>query len=105
MRGQLSSDAQHQLDRFSRQYFQLELALDYPDGNYLRNDAFQQSLDAKLFSSSIVRLPPQRYQLRVLKSLIQKIEQSIQDWDEEVCHPISCPTTRKQVVYTLFLVL
>jgi hypothetical protein len=30
--------------------------------------------------------PPARYQLRVLKELTRRIEHSIQDWEEEVCH-------------------
>jgi hypothetical protein len=75
-----------QLDRFTRQYFQLQLSLDYPDEEHLRNDAFQRSLHARMFlETTIKHTPPVRYQIRVLKELTRRIEQSIQDWEEEVC--------------------
>lgn len=85
MESQLSASARQQLDRFCRQYLQLQLELDYPDDIHLRNDAFQQSLYARLFvENTISHAPPQRYQLRVLKELTKRIERSIQDWEEEV---------------------
>ena len=89
MESQLSPNARCQLDRFARQYFQLESDLDFPQESCLRNHAFQQALAVNLFKASLDRAPPQRYQLRVLKLLVEKIEQSIQDWDEQVCHLIS----------------
>jgi hypothetical protein len=86
MESRLSDGARQQFNRFVRQYLQLQLDLDYPDEEYLRNDAFQQSLHDQLFSENeIKKAPPARYQLRVLKELTRRIEQSIQDWDEEVC--------------------
>ena len=86
MESQLSTSARQQLDRFCRQYFQLQLELDYPDETHLRNDTFQQSLYGRLFEGNIIsHTPPQRYQLRILKELTKRIEQSIQDWEEEVC--------------------
>ena len=86
MESQLSASARQQLDRFSRQYLQLQLDLDYPDEENLRNDALQQSLHSRLFSEHGAKnAPPARYQLRVLKELMQRIEQSIQNWEEEVC--------------------
>lgn len=85
MESQLSASARHQLDRFCRQYLQLQFNLDYPDEEHLRNDAFQQSLYARLFSETRVKnAPPARYQFRILKQLTRKIEQSIQDWEEDV---------------------
>jgi hypothetical protein len=90
MKHQLSPSARYQLDRFSRQYFQQENDLDFPDESCLRNNAFQQALEADLFKNGIGHAPSRRYQLRILKLLVAKIEQSIQDWDEEVCHLISC---------------
>jgi len=82
----LSTGARQQLNRFVRQYLQLQLDLDYPDEEHLRNDAFQQSLHSNLFSEhENKKSPPARYQLRVLKELVRRIEQSIQDWEEEVC--------------------
>ncbi|KAE9375524.1 hypothetical protein N431DRAFT_370046 [Stipitochalara longipes BDJ] len=84
MESHLSASARQQLNRFVRQYLQLQLDLDYPDEEHLRNDAFQQSLYYQLFSEhEIKKDPPARYQLRVLKELIKRIEQSIQDWEEE----------------------
>lgn len=85
MESQLSESASRQLDRFCRQYLQLELNLDYPEDEHLRNDTFQQFLYAKLFQdNALSHPPPQRYQLRVLKELTKRIEHSIQDWEEEV---------------------
>ena len=86
MESQLSAGAIRKLDRFCRQYVQLRLELDYPDEGLLRSDAFQKSLYARLFAeNALSHALPQRYQLRVLKDLTKRIEQSIQDWEEEVC--------------------
>jgi ATP:corrinoid adenosyltransferase len=87
MESQLLPGARQQLDRFCRQYLQVQLDLDYPDEEHLRNDAFQESLHARLFEDHALKhAPPARYQLRVLKELTRRIEHSIQDWEEEVCH-------------------
>jgi hypothetical protein len=95
MESQLSLDARRQLDRFCGQYLQLQLDPDYPDAENLRNDAFQQSLYARLFDENVIKhAPPQRYQLRILKELTKRIEQSIQDWEEEVCHLL--PTSARK---------
>ncbi|KAH7351197.1 putative methyltransferase-domain-containing protein [Rhexocercosporidium sp. MPI-PUGE-AT-0058] len=83
MESQLSVNARRQLDRFCRQYLQVTLELDYPTEEYLRHDAFQQSLYSLLFSEDVQYVPPPRYQLRVLKELMKRIEASILDWDEE----------------------
>jgi protein-lysine N-methyltransferase EEF2KMT len=93
----LSPSAQSQLDRFTRQYFQLEADLDFPEESCLRDHDFQQALEANLFKAGTGRTMPQRYQLRILKLLIQKIEQSIHDWDEEVCSSISILLALRQV--------
>jgi hypothetical protein len=83
---QLLPGARRQLDRFCRQYLQVQLDLDYPDKEHLRNDTFQEVLHAKLFAENTLKhAPPARYQLRALKELTWRIEQSIQDWEEEVC--------------------
>ena len=94
MKSKLSPSARGQLDRFSRQYFQLEGNLIFPDESCLRNNIFQQALVADLFKGVTIHAPPLRYQLRILKLLVEKIEQSIQDWDEEVCHLIPCTLDR-----------
>jgi hypothetical protein len=86
MESQILLKAQRQLDRFCRQYLQVQLNLDYPDEEHLRNAAVQQAIYSRLFADhAIAHVPPPRYQLRVLKELVNRIEQSIQDWEEEVC--------------------
>jgi hypothetical protein len=82
---QLSTRMRQALDRFCRQYLQLHLKLDYPDAEYLCYAAFQEALYVRLFQKdSIQHPPPNSYQFRVLKELVKRIEQSIQNWDEEV---------------------
>ncbi|TVY54807.1 Protein-lysine N-methyltransferase, partial [Lachnellula suecica] len=84
MEQQLSVVGQRQLDRFCRQYLQVVLDPDYPAEEYLRQEAVQESIYTRIFDESVIKYaPPQRYQLRVLKELTRRIEQSIQDWDEE----------------------
>jgi hypothetical protein len=85
MAKELAQQAQDQLDRFCRQYLQLLRVLDYPDDEYLRDGEFQELLYKRLFEENALHYPPpQRYQFRVLKELTKRIENSIQDWDEEV---------------------
>jgi hypothetical protein len=85
MESQLSLIARRQLDRFCRQYLQGQFEINYPDEEHLRNDAIQQCIYFKLFAENAVEYaPPPRYQLRVLKELVKRIENSIQDWEEEV---------------------
>lgn len=71
--------------RFSRQYLQLEPDLTYPDGILLREAASQEFLYETLFAHDATSSPlPPRYQLRVLKELVARIEDAIEDWDEHV---------------------
>ncbi|KAG0652946.1 Elongation factor methyltransferase 3 [Hyphodiscus hymeniophilus] len=85
MESQITATARQQINRFCRQYLQLLLDPDYPDDVHLRTDAVQQFLYTRLFQeNAISHPPPPRYQLRVLKELVKRIEESIQDWDEEV---------------------
>ncbi|TAQ90854.1 hypothetical protein B7494_g797 [Chlorociboria aeruginascens] len=80
----LSPDAERQLSRFCRQYLQLQRELDYPDGEHLRNEVFQEAINARLFEEDALdHPPPHRYQLRVLKELSARIERSIVDWEEQ----------------------
>jgi hypothetical protein len=82
----LSLHCQRQLNLFRRQYFQLQVAIRYPDPQCLRQEIFQQLLHAELFDEGTAEYqPPHRYQIRVLKELIRRIEESITDWQEEVC--------------------
>ena len=76
-----------QLLLFRRQYFQVFEPdfLAWPPKQLLRDISVQQWLHTNLFDSEINHLqPPQRYQLRVLKGLISKIEESVQDPEEDV---------------------
>lgn len=85
MESSLCTNAGQQLDRFCRQYLQVQLHLDYPSEEYLRQYDFQQVIYSRLFADNAVRhLPPARHQLRVLKELVKRIENAIQDWEEEV---------------------
>lgn len=72
-----------QVNRFCNQYLQLEPELDFPDASLLKTQQVQDALYTRLFADGAVQFgPPQRYQLRVLKELMKKVEASIDDWDE-----------------------
>ena len=76
-----------QLLLFRRQYLQLVEPdfLAWPPKQLLRDAGAQLWLYKKLFDSERTdRLPPERYQLRVLKSLLAKIEQATEDPEEDV---------------------
>jgi hypothetical protein len=74
-----------ELDLFKRQYLQLQISLKYPSKECLKHEEFQQMLYSEIFSEDAIKwYPPQRYQLRVLKELVKRIEVSITDWEEEV---------------------
>lgn len=78
-----------QVDRFCYQYLQLEADLDYPEPALLKTATVQDALYDRLFADGAKRYaPPLRYQLRVLKELMAKIEGSIDDWDEYVSQKI-----------------
>ncbi|KAK3934749.1 protein-lysine N-methyltransferase EFM3 [Diplogelasinospora grovesii] len=58
-------------------------ALVYPSVERLRDAAIQETLYERLFADNAITLPPpKRYQLRILKELVSRIESSIIDWDE-----------------------
>jgi hypothetical protein len=81
----LSLECRHQFNLFRRQYLQLQTDIKFPEPQCLRQDAFQQALVREIFSDDAVEYkPPQRYQIRVLKELIKRVESSIKDWEEEV---------------------
>jgi hypothetical protein len=74
-----------QLIRFGRQYLQLERSPRYPDGSVLRCEQAQAYLYETLFKPGAVPYPPPiRYRLRVLKELLSRIEQSIDNWEDFV---------------------
>ena len=76
-----------QLLLFRRQYLQVVEPdfLAWPPKQLLRDAGVQSWLYKKLFNSDQnARLPPERYQFRVLKPLVAKIEQSIDDPEQDV---------------------
>lgn len=76
-----------QLLLFRRQYFQLFEPdfLAWPPKQLLRDAAAQAWLYQNLFDADRdSRLPSERYQLRVLKPLLAKIEHAIVDPEEDV---------------------
>ncbi|KAK8102185.1 Protein-lysine N-methyltransferase EFM3 [Apiospora sp. TS-2023a] len=71
------------VNRFCSQYLQLERDLDFPSGQVLREAHVQDALHRRLFADdALAHPPPAKYQLRVLKELVSRIEASIDDWDE-----------------------
>ncbi|KAI1179524.1 S-adenosyl-L-methionine-dependent methyltransferase [Nemania sp. FL0916] len=80
------ADVDSQLRLFRRQYLQLFEPdfLAWPHAQLLRRSDAQAWLFKHLFDESRnPRLPPERYQLRVLRPLIDRIEKAIQDPDED----------------------
>lgn len=72
---------------FRRQYLQLFEPdfLAWPPKQLLRDPDIQEWIHHNLFDSDqITYLPPERYQYRVLKRLLAKIEQAIEDPEEDV---------------------
>ena len=90
---------QRAVDRFCRQYLQLEQQLDFPQDAHLRLAEVQEAIYARLFAAdSIPYKPPVRYMVRTLKALVSQIESSIEDWDEHVSflpRPCRCHRSRK----------
>lgn len=85
----------HHVDRFCRQYLQLEPALDFPPGELLRLGAVQQSIYRRLFADdALSHAPPDRYRLRTLKALVARIEAAIDDWDEHVSGSVAARRLR-----------
>lgn len=81
----LPRDWAQELNHFKRQYLQLQVTIKYPERQYLKHEEFQNELYAQIFSHEALQYrPPQRYQLRVLKELMKRVEDSITDWEEEV---------------------
>ncbi|RYP59869.1 hypothetical protein DL769_008359 [Monosporascus sp. CRB-8-3] len=78
-----SRESKDSIDRFCRQYLQLERDLHYPSSTLLQEAHTQNVLYERLFADGAVAYPPPpRYQLGVLKELAKRIEASIDDWDQ-----------------------
>jgi len=74
-----------QISRFCWQFLQLDPVLDFPDGELLRDAETQECLFDTLFAEdALAHPPPVRFQLRVLKEIIARIESSIVDWEQHV---------------------
>lgn len=81
----LSQEAHHQLSKFRNQYLQLHGNILYPSENFLRDADFQEAMYSEIFQDGTLKHPPpKRYQLRILKELLRRIEESITDWEEQV---------------------
>lgn len=75
----------HQVERFCRQYLQLESTLDYPQDTFLRLSDVQDAIYSNLFADGAVEYaPPVRYRFATLKELVSRIEASIDNWEEHV---------------------
>lgn len=87
----IAASDQYSVDKFCHQYLQLESRLEYPDGGLLKRADVQDEIfrriarDGELEGGS----PPSnaRFQLRTLKELARRIQESIGDEeaDEYVC--------------------
>lgn len=74
--------------KFYRQYMQQINELSYPPGSLLINPDVQDCLYKYFFDASQAKfLPPPRYQGRVLRRIIEEIEKSIVDPEEDVGAP------------------
>jgi len=80
-----SPEYQRQLNKFKRQYLQLQGKIIYPENQFLQDSNFQEALYKDIFlEGALKHPPPNRYRLRILKKLLQRIEESITDWEEQV---------------------
>ena len=77
-----------QLQVFRNQYLQYipTQELRWPESSILRTSSAQKWLFDNIFDTSGITnfFPPEKYQLRVLKNLIQLIQESIKDPEEDV---------------------
>jgi hypothetical protein len=84
----MAQDWPNQVDRFCRQYLQLEPNPDFPSSTHLPEARVQDAIYERVFAegslSHATPPAPERYRLRILKELVGRIESSIQDWDEHV---------------------
>ncbi|KAK4151863.1 S-adenosylmethionine-dependent methyltransferase [Chaetomidium leptoderma] len=77
-----SQSTNPQVSRFCWQNLQVDPAPVFPDPELLRDEIVQEVIYERVFSDAVPLRPPRRYQVRILKGLIARIESSIQDWDQ-----------------------
>lgn len=75
------------IDQFCCQYLQLEAHLDYPDGRVLKRPEAQDEIFDRIFAGCSTSSKSVRFQLRVLKELVKRIQDSVADdeVDDFVC--------------------
>lgn len=76
-----------QIELFRRQYFQLvdPKQLHFPPTDVLKLPQVQEDLYSRFFSESKISfLPPARYRFRVLKALIDVLQEAFHDPEEDV---------------------
>jgi predicted nicotinamide N-methyase len=73
-----------QVSRFCWQNLQVDPAPVFPDAELLRDELAQETIYERVFSDEVPLRPPRRYQVKILKALIARIESSIEDWDQHV---------------------
>ena len=78
-----------QVSRFCWQNLQVDPAPVFPDAELLRDELAQETIYERVFSDDVPLRPPRRYQVRILKELIARIESSIEDWDQHVSGELS----------------
>ena len=95
-----------QLRILQRQYFQLvdPPQLRWPDAQVLKDPEVQSWMFLHMFDETNVKSPPpERYQLRVLKLLISKLERSIVNPEEDVRFPVSSSHLFQEVLQHIAL--
>lgn len=86
-RNSLSDLGKAAIDRFCCQYLQLEAHLDYPDGQLLKTPEAQDAIFGRIFADCPPSSKSARFQLRVLKELVKRIQDGISEneADDFVC--------------------
>lgn len=82
-------DDHPQISRFCWQNLQVDPAPDFPAAELLREEAVQETIYKRVFCEEVPLRPPRRYQARVLKQLISRIEAAIEDWDLHVSRDVT----------------
>lgn len=104
----LSSVMVRQVELLRRQYLQLvdPEQLKLPATEILRLPEAQTKIFDDIFNDKFRSFPsPKRYKFRVLKRIVDAVELSIVDPEEDVGSPLSSPTARFHVKSKLLILL